>query len=889
MKKEQVIDNIEKSGSNTVIVPKNIPVLPTRDIVIFPVMIYPILIGRTSTMKAVSNAMENEKFIFITAQKDPETEKPTLRDIYKNGTICKIINVLRLPNNMIKVLVEGVMQGRIKKARKKDEYLYAEIEPIQLEYNDKDLETQATIKTANDLFTEYIKSNKAIHNDLTVAFENISDPLRKLYFAAANLTSKPEIKQKILEAKTIEEQYFQLASILTEELDVMRLGEEVEDKVNSSIQKMQRKFYIQEQIKALESELSDEDKVSPDITALREAIDKANMPTLAKNKAEEEFEKLKKTSQMSPDYGVLRNYIELMTQLPWSNYTKDDMNINHVKTILDEDHYDLEKPKDRILEYIAILNLTGNLKRQILCFVGPPGVGKTSLAKSIARALGRKFVRFSLGGVRDEAEIRGHRRTYIGALPGKIIQSMKKAGAVNPVILLDEIDKMANDYRGDPAAALLEVLDPEQNNNFNDHYLEVDYDLSNVLFITTANVRYDIPGPLLDRMEIIELGSYLDYQKFEIAKRHIIPKIIKEYGMEACNVKFEDDAIYKIIREYTKEAGVRNLEREIGGVLRKYAKDLISDFNEKHPEVIEEISIRNKQKEEKANSAKAKKAVKKEEDAANANISNDAESKELNDKETNKANADNKEAAISLEYIGSNAIFLREIKKTKLKITPDTVEKYLKAPRFRNKKEDLEPKVGVVTGLAWTSVGGDILPVEVNIMPGAEKLTLTGKLGDVMKESAMAAFTVVKSNLEKFGIPENTFEKKEIHIHVPEGAIPKDGPSAGITMTLALISAATQKAVRGDIAMTGEITLRGNILPIGGLNEKLLAARRAGKMTVLIPDDNLRDVDDIANEIKDGITIIPVKTIFEALAHVFAEKAPAKKPRATKQATPKKK
>ncbi len=823
--KDAVLDNITKSDSNTVVVPKNIPVLPVRDIVIFPIMIYPILIGRTSTMKAVSDAMENEKFIFITAQKNPETEEPTSKDIYKNGTICKIIQVLRLPNNMIKVLVEGVMQGKIVKSKKKKDYLYAQVEPMEIEYDEKDNETIATIRRSSDLFIQYIRNNRVLHNDLIVAFDNINDPLRKLYFAAANLTQKAEIKQKVLDAKDLKAQYFTLAAILAKELDLLKVEEEVESKVQNSIQKMQRKFYIQEQIRALESELGEDEKLSPEVIAIREAIDKAQMPEHALAKADEEFEKLKKTSPMSPDFAVLRNYIELMTQIPWHEMTKDDMNINHVKEVLDADHYDLEKPKDRILEYIAILNLTGNLKRQILCFVGPPGVGKTSLAKSIARALGRKFIRFSLGGVRDEAEIRGHRRTYIGALPGKIVQSMKKAGTVNPVILLDEIDKMANDFRGDPASALLEVLDPEQNNNFNDHYLEVDYDLSNVLFITTANVRYDIPSPLLDRMEIIELGSYLDYQKFEIAVRHIIPKVITEYGMTDFNIKFTDDAVYKIIREYTKEAGVRNLEREVGSVLRKFAKELIAEFNTNHQDI--EQSLQAKQ--------------------------------------------ESKDQDQQVEYLGINSEFQSEMHSKELTITPEIVEKYLKAPRFRIRKENLEPRIGVVTGLAWTSVGGDILPIEVNMMPGTEKLTLTGKLGDVMKESAMAALSLVRANYQEFGVDEKFFEKKEIHIHVPEGAIPKDGPSAGITMTIALISAASKRAVRGDIAMTGEITLRGNVLPIGGLNEKLLAARRAGIMTILIPNDNLRDIDDVAPEIKQDMIIHPIKHISEALKFVFAD------------------
>lgn len=809
--KDDLLNNIVKNEARKLIIPKTIPIVPIRDIIIFPNMIFPVLIGRTSSLKAVSSALESEKYIFLTAQKNPDTEEPSYKDIYKNGTIAKIIQVLRLPNNMIKVLVDGIMQGTIVKTKKKKEFLEGEIGPVHLPFDDKDPELIANMRHCNDLFMKYIKENRYLPNDLSIAFDNINDPIRKLYFAAANVNHKLEGKQKILESKTLKEQFFTLSSIIAEELDLMKIEEEVDTKVQNAIAKTQKKYYIQEQIRALQQELDDEDIISPELIAMKEALDNAGMPEQVYNKAMEEFDKLKKTQQMSPDYAVLRNYLDLMTQLPWIKTTQDNLDINHVKQILDEDHYDLDKPKDRILEYIAILNLTGNLKRQILCFVGPPGVGKTSLAKSIARALGRNFIRFSLGGVRDEAEIRGHRRTYIGALPGKIIQSMKKAGTVNPVILLDEIDKMATDFRGDPSSALLEVLDPEQNNSFNDHYLEVDYDLSNVLFITTANVKYDIPAPLLDRMEIIELGSYLDYQKYEIAARHIIPKIKKEYGLDKYKIEFHEDAIYKIVREYTKEAGVRNLEREIGSVLRKMAKSIIMEYDKDR--VISEDEMR-------------------------TSLNEDAE-------------------------------FNKRMNKKKLVIKPSDIEKYLKAPRFKIKKENLEPKVGVVTGLAWTSVGGDILPIEVNIMPGAEKLTLTGKLGDVMKESAMAALSLVRSNYKEFEVPENFYEKKEIHIHVPEGAIPKDGPSAGITITSALISAATGKAVRGDIAMTGEITLRGNVLAIGGLSEKLLAARRAGIMKVLIPYDNKRDIDDIAKEITGGMEIVPVKHISEALKHLF--------------------
>jgi ATP-dependent Lon protease len=518
---------------------------------------------------------------------------------------------------------------------------------------------------------------------------------------------------------------------------------------------------------------------------------------------------------MSPEYAVNRNFIELMTSLPWKEKSEDNLSIEHVKKILDEDHFDLEKPKDRILEYIAILNMAGTLKKQILCFVGPPGVGKTSLGRSVARALGRKFIRFSLGGIRDEAEIRGHRRTYVGAMPGKIIQSMKKAGTVNPVILLDEIDKMSMDFRGDPSAALLEVLDPEQNNSFNDHYLEVDYDLSNVMFITTANVRYDIPLPLQDRMEIIDISSYVDTEKLEIAKRHIVPKLIKEFGLEEVKLKITDGSIRKLIREYTRESGVRQLERELGSMLRKLVKEIIQNYD--------------KTKKSSNGNGKSHKALK-----------DVPEFKKLMDKKE---------------------IIVDEKK----------VEELLKSPKFKDRKELLEDKVGVATGLAWTSVGGEILPIEVSIMPGVEKLTLTGKLGDVMKESAKAGLSYVRSNAPQLEVPDTFSKKQEIHIHIPEGAIPKDGPSAGITMAIAMISAATGKAVRGDVAMTGEITLRGNILPIGGLKEKLLAAKRIGIKDVLIPEENRRDIEELSDEIIGGMTIHPIKHLSEALEIVFRE------------------
>jgi ATP-dependent Lon protease len=796
-------------------IPKTLNILPLRDIIIFPYMIFPVLIGRASSLRAVAEAVDKEKFIFVTAQRNSAIEEPTFDDIYQYGTTARIIQLLRLPNNLVKVLVEGIFQSKIKKPKKRTDYLSAEITQLPIHYVEGDKELEATMRHTSELFIQYVKENRNLPPDIIGAYENINDPVRKLFFAAANVQQKVEVKQVILEKTNLKEQYFELAKIISAELELLKLEDEIDSKVQDTIHKTQKKFFIQEQIRALQKELGEDEESLPELAAIKEAIEKADMPEMVKNKAYEEFERLKKTPTMSPEFSVNRTYLEILTSLPWKTKTEDNLDIEHVRKILDEDHYDLEKPKERILEFIAVLNLAGTLKRQILCFVGPPGVGKTSLGRSIARALGRKFVRFSLGGVRDEAEIRGHRRTYIGAMPGKIIQAMKKAGTINPVILLDEVDKMSMDFRGDPSAALLEVLDPEQNIAFNDHYIEVDYDLSNVLFITTANVRYEIPLPLQDRMEIIELNSYLEPEKLQIAKKHIIPKLLSEFGLDNINIKITDEAINKVIRQYTRESGVRNLERELSSLLRKIAKNIVQDYD--------------KQRKSKSN----------------------GEENSLR------------------EILKDNPDFKKSIKKKSFIIDEVKVEELLKAPKFKDKKEDLQDKVGVATGLAWTSVGGDILPIEVTMMPGQERLTLTGKLGEVMKESARAALSYVRSNTELLSIPEDFYRKKEIHIHVPEGAIPKDGPSAGITITVALISAASGRKVRGDVAMTGEITLRGNILPIGGLNEKLLAARRVGIMTVIIPKDNERDIEDINELVKKDMNIIPVAHINEALPYVF--------------------
>jgi len=811
-KKEDLLSSLIDTEGSSVNIPENLTILPLRDIVIYPYMIFPVLIGRTSTLKAVAEAVERDKFMFLSTQINSQVEDPGFDDIYKYGTIAKIIQVLRLPNNLLKVLVEGVFHGRVNRRVKNSNFLEANIKQVPMNYNPKDKELEAMIRQTTGLFKDYIQVNDNLPPDIIGAFENIDDPIRKIYYAAANLQAKVEVKQSILQERSLKKQYFVLSSILSNELELLKIEDEIDIKVQGQIQKTQKKFYIQEQIRALQKELGEDEELDPELAEIRKAIDNSKMPDYALKKANEEFEKLKKTPQMSPDYGVNRNFLDTMTKLPWNNFTPDNMEISHVKNILDEDHYDLVKPKDRVLEFISVLNLAGRLKRQIICFVGPPGVGKTSLAKSIARALGRKFVRISLGGIRDEAEIRGHRRTYVGALPGKILQSMKKAGSTNPVLLLDEIDKMSMDFRGDPSSALLEVLDPEQNVNFTDHYLETEFDLSNVMFIATANVGYQIPAPLLDRMEVIELTSYLDPEKKEIAKRHIIPKLLKEYGLNEFDIKFKDKALIKLISEYTREAGVRNLERSISSIFRKLARDIVYDYD-----------LNRKSK------VNRKKALK------------------------------------------ENPNFKKYIKNKNFLIDEDKIEKYLKSPKYKTRKEDLADKIGVATGLAWTSVGGDTLPVEVTIMPGVEKLTLTGQLGDVMKESAIAALSYVRSNYSKLNIDKNFNKKKEIHIHVPDGAIPKDGPSAGITMSLALISAASGIALRGDLAMTGEVNLRGKVTAIGGLKEKLLAAKKIGVKTVLCPYDNKSDVKDIDSEIKKGLDIILIKEISEALSIAFRD------------------
>ena len=803
---------IQKSDDGSIIdnIPDTLPVLPLRDIVIFPYMIFPVLVGREQSIRAANYASERTKYIFLSTQKKSNIEDPSSNDIYIDGTIAKIVQILKLPNGLMKILVDGLIQAKIVGFTDRKEFFEAKIEIVLPEVV-RDHEMNAMERQMSQLFKDYIKISRNIPAETLTAYENIIEPDRKLFYAAANINQLIEVKQAILQKYTLKEQFYEVIKILNSEIDILKIEKEIDNKVQENIAKTQRKFIIQEQIKILQEELGDDEDGSPEFAKLKQQIKKVKMSREAETKALEELAKLKKTPPMSPESTVIRNYLDWLIDVPWSKRTKDNLNIKHVQKILDEDHFGLEKPKERIIEQIAVLNLVKQMRGQILCFVGPPGVGKTSLGKSISRALGRKFVRISLGGVRDEAEIRGHRRTYIGSMPGKIIQSMKKAGTNNPVILLDEIDKMSVDFRGDPSAAMLEVLDPEQNHTFNDHYLEVDYGLQNVMFITTANVKYNIPLPLQDRMEIIELPGYLEFDKIEIAKAHLIPKQLKAHGLTNKKIEFRDEAIRKIIREYTREAGVRNLERELASICRKIARDI----------VLKESS--------------------------------------------------NGKKKVNEKYV----------------IDQEKVEKYLKNPKFRSTRHEKAQRVGSVTGLAWTSVGGDLLTVEVTIMSGSGKLSLTGQIGNVMKESAQAALSYLRSSAKRLGLNQDFYKGKEIHIHVPEGAIPKDGPSAGITMAMAMLSAISGKPASNDVAMTGEITLNGSILPIGGLNEKLLAAKRNDIKTVLIPKENEIDLNEIPDKVKDGIRLVPIEKADEAIPYIFKsikvqKKVPKKKKKSSK-------
>ena len=824
-------------------VPELVPVLALRDVVIYPYMIFPVLVGRESSLGSVTAAIGRERYIFLVAQRDATQEEPKTDELYQFGTLAKVVRIIRLPNGLMKVLVDGLEQAMATEYTFVDTHIEARVTVLR-PHEIPPSELEALTRHAGDLFKRYVRESRVAPQEVLMAFDNIPDPRRRLFYIAAHLTKDLESKQHILEITDLRDQYLHLTALLTTELDILKIEQEIDEKVQSTIQKSQRKYFLAEQIRVLQEELGEAiDEQHPEFGKLVEQLNAAGLPQQARTRADEELERLKKQPPMSPEGSVIRTYLEWLAQVPWKKRTLDHLNIEHVREVLERDHYGLEKPKERILEHIAVLNLVEKMRGQILCLVGPPGVGKTSLARSIASALGREFVRISLGGVRDEAEIRGHRRTYIGSMPGKIVQSMKRVGVINPLMLLDEVDKMSMDFRGDPSSALLEVLDPEQNHTFSDHYLEVDYDLSNVFFVTTANVRYNIPQPLADRMEIIELPGYLEHDKLEIAKRHIVPGQLRAHGLPPESVTFVDDAILRIIRQYTEEAGVRSLVRQIARVCRKVAREIVTKAYKENPPVP---------------------AI-----SANGQAKSESVSVEVSNHGIMQVEGDGEAEPKDIETEEKPREPLHVPEGFHTTVTSKSLEDYLGVPKYQISKSELQPKVGAVMGLAWTSTGGDVLPVETVLVDGSERLTLTGQLGDVMKESAQAALTFIRARYKELKVPRDFTKHKEIHVHLPEGAIPKDGPSAGITLIMAIISAATGKPVRGDLAMTGEITLRGNVLAIGGLQEKLLAAKRTGIKAVIIPEDNRLSLSEIPAAIKEGLNIISVKTVDQAVPIVF--------------------
>lgn len=763
-----------------------LPILPLKDVIIFPYMLFPLLVGRESSLKAVEESMIYNKLIFLTAQKNMKKEVPQKEDLYRFGVVARVVQAMKLPNGLIKVLVEGLVRAKVTRFLAVDDHLQARIQVLD-ESDETSAAVEAKMRRVHRLFKEYVRLNRNIPDEILLSLDQVESPQQFADIVSSHIQKSLKKKQRLLECVQVEKQLQELLNILESELEILEIEKDIDEKVRGRIQKSQRNIYLQEQMRVIQDELGDDGELNGEMAFLMDKIRRAQMPKEVEERAFEELEKFRITPPFSPEATVIRNYLDWLIAVPWHRKTRDTIDIEKARKILDEDHYGLEKPKERILEHLAVLKLAKKMKGPILCFVGPPGVGKTSLGKSVARAMGRRFVRVSLGGVRDEAEIRGHRRTYIGALPGKILQSMKRAGTLNPVFLLDEVDKMSMDFRGDPSAALLEVLDPEQNHTFNDHYLEVDYDLSQVLFITTANLQNQIPEPLQDRMEIISLPGYLEHEKVEIARGFLIPKLFKEHGVKRSQLKFEDEAILQIIRTYTREAGVRNLERELAAICRKVARKIVE----------------------------------------NGKIS-------------------------------------------RVTVTADSLQRYLGVARYPERPLKPEELLGAATGLAWTRYGGDVLQIEVSLMKGKGNLTLTGKLGDVMKESARAALAYARTNAEALKIKKPEFWKTlDIHVHIPEGAIPKDGPSAGIAIAVALISALSERKVKKHLAMTGEITLRGNVLAVGGLNEKLMAARRFGITHVIIPRENERELEDIHQQVKEGLLIVPVKHMDEVLKEAF--------------------
>ncbi len=782
----------DPKGGSTV---RTVPLLPLRDIIVFPHLVVPLFVGREKSIAALEEAMAADKELLLAAQKKAKTNDPKDVDIFRVGTIGHIIQLLRLPDGTVKVLVEGRRRAKITAYPQTAPFFLAEIEEME-EPDERGVETQALMRSIQSVFENYVKLNKRIPPEMLVSVQTIEEPGRLADTIAAHLSLKLNDKQTILETESAQKRLEKLYELMQSEIEILQVEKKIRTRVKKQMEKSQKEYYLNEQMQAIQKELGDRDEFKNELNELEQKIKNKKMSAEAKERALKEFKKLKMMSPMSAEATVVRNYIDWILALPWEEKTVDSKDIAAAERILDEDHYGLKKVKERVVEYLAVQALVDKIRGPILCLVGPPGVGKTSLAKSIARAMGRKFVRQSLGGVRDEAEIRGHRRTYIGALPGKIIQSLKKVGTNNPVFLLDEIDKMSQDFRGDPASALLEVLDPEQNNTFNDHYLDLDYDLSDVMFITTANTQHQIPLPLQDRCEIISLPGYTEWEKMAIAKEYLIPKQLEANGMtgKPVAVTFTDDCLRSLIHDYTREAGVRSLEREIGAVVRKVAKDWLAAHQEEGRKFV---------------------------------------------------------------------------------IAPKQLQKYLGVPKYRKNRKEEVNEIGLANGLAVTMHGGDLLPAEVTIVPGKGKLTLTGKLGEVMQESAQAAMSYIRSRCESLGLIRDFHAKVDIHVHFPEGAIPKDGPSAGITMATAVTSALLRVAVRQDIAMTGEITLRGRVLPIGGLKEKILAAHRAEIFDVIIPSENEKDLKDIPKRVLKEMRIHPVSHMDEVLKLALAHDRPA--------------
>ncbi len=761
-----------------------VPLLPLRGLLVYPTMVLHLDVGREKSVQALEKAMVDNHLIFLTTQKDLSVDVPVEEDLYKIGTLTKVKQMLKLPNGTIRVLIEGLKRAEIVEFLDEPDYFHVK---LQTHEDDPavDSEDQALMRTMLEYFEQYIKISKKISAETFASVSDIEEPGRMADIIASHLPLKLNEKQEILELIDVKDRMNRVIEIIHNEKEVLNLEKKIGQRVKKSMERTQKEYYLREQMKAIQKELGDKDGKTGEVAELTEKIEEADMPEHAKNAALKELDRYEKVPSSSAESAVIRNYIDWLVAIPWSKATDDDINIEKAEKILDRDHFGLEKVKERVIEYLAVQKLTNSLKGPILCLAGPPGVGKTSLARSIATSLNRNFVRVSLGGVRDESEIRGHRRTYVGAMPGRVIQGMKKAGTINPVFLLDEIDKMSGDFRGDPASALLEVLDPEQNHNFSDHYIEEPYDLSKVMFVATANDLSTIPGPLRDRMEIISIAGYTEIEKIHIAKDHLLPKQIKEHGLTKAQLQVRDEAIQKVVRYYTREAGVRGLERKLAGICRKTAKIIVAG------------------------------------------------------------------------------------EKKRVIITDQNIEDYLGKTIFHYGQAEKEDQIGVATGLAYTTVGGDTLQIEVSLSPGKGKLVLTGKLGDVMKESAQAAFSFIRSKATELGIDPEFHEKNDIHIHVPEGAVPKDGPSAGITMATALASALTGKPVRKEVGMTGEITLRGRVLPIGGLKEKSLGAHRAGITKIICPKENEKDLDDIPESVREELEFVFVSHVDEVLAEAL--------------------